>query len=415
MHTRGQGRSDVGRRRDQNEDSFWVDDALGLYVVADGMGGHAGGEIASAKAIETVVELVQAEAPLLRAVADGDGDRHALERLAERLIMEASRRVYELATSADGQPGMGCTMTLLLCAGHVGVLGHVGDSRLYLLRDERVSQLSNDHTIAADLARAGHMNPADFANTPYAHVLSRAVGTQQVVQVDTLLLDLLPGDRFVLCSDGYSNYLEDRASLLEHVRDDDLDAAAEGMVAHANDSGGADNITVLLVSVESKQPETERIAAVGESFDALGAVFLFEHLELPLLARVMSSCTFEPFPEGAEVVAQGAPCNQLLVVVDGRFDLVHDGKTVGTLGRSDHAGATTLLEPRPARSSVRAATNGHLLRLDGKRFAILIRERPWLGIGLLERLGRRLSADLDRSYVQRDGSTDNPVADRERF
>jgi serine/threonine protein phosphatase PrpC len=247
MRVHGIGHTDTGKQRTQNEDSFLVDDDLGLYVVSDGMGGHAAGEIASALAVAAVEGVVRERSAALDAAREGGLAQEELASIARAAVQAAARQVYHRATSPEGDAGMGCTLTVLLVAGSGAAMAHVGDSRLFLSRDGKMSQLSMDHTLAQELVRAGAFKPEDVRAHPYAHVLSRSVGTQPAVQVDTLEFDVLPGDRLVLCTDGLSEYVEDPAWLAAQIRDRSFDTLAEKLVSHANEAGGKDNITVLLV------------------------------------------------------------------------------------------------------------------------------------------------------------------------
>lgn len=414
----GVGRSDVGRVRQTNQDCFVVDERLGLFAVADGMGGHAGGEVASKTAIEAVVEVIRDRHELIARVASEDEHRDTLAEIVEEAVGAAATRVYELATSPEGQSGMGCTLTVLLIAGRFAAMGHVGDSRLYLVRGDEVSQLSRDHTVVGEMVRAGMLDEEALADSPFSHVLTRAVGTQASVQIDTLVLEAVSGDRFVLCSDGFSNYL-DEPQEIRHVVAAGLDRqkleeAVDDLVAVALAEGGEDNVTVLAVSVESESRDVERARAVHERFDALRSVFMFEDLDRAMIARVMSVCRVQRHDPGDVVVEIGELSAELFVVVSGRYELAGEDGVLGHLGPSEFAGATTLLGPRPSKARLRATEPSRLLRLSGTEFSRLIRRRPWLGIGLLERLGRRLSEDLDRSYEQREGRGDT-VRIRERF
>ncbi len=269
-----------------------------------------------------------------------------------------------------------------------------------------------------DMVRTGLATREDLVDSPFAHVLSRAVGSQPVVQVDTLSFEALLGDRFVLCSDGFSNHLEAAADLLPTVGADlddaGLEAAAEALVQKANDGGGGDNITVVIAKVQG-EISPGRAEAVESRYQALHSMFMFSQLDRAMVARVLSVCTVETHDEGACVIEQGAEAGALLVVVNGRYALRNDAEDGGELGPGDYAGATTLIKPRPSRATLVALEPSRLLRLTGEAFSRLIRTRPWLGIFLLERLGNKLSADLDRSYLQREGESGEEVRIRERF
>jgi len=407
--------------REQNEDAFFVDDDLGLYVVADGMGGHAAGEVASATAIATVTKHMRKHRDLLKELKQGRGEHDRMLTIVRKAVEEACGKVYELATSTDGQAGMGCTLTMLMVAGTKALMGHVGDTRLYLKRDSKVSQLTSDHTMANELAIAGLIEPSEIKTHHYAHVLTRAVGTQPSVKVDTLVMDLVPGDRFMLCSDGLTEYIEDNEWLAPQLANKDLEAISEELVSYANTSGGHDNVTCVVVQMNADDPEIEILdemsVEIQGRFDALEAVFLFDGLSMLLLTRVLSHCDVKSYEPGQVAITEGDPCGQLMIVLDGAFCVSHRGQEDGELEPGEHAGVTTLLAPRKARATLTATKSARLLILQHKPFWALIKARPWLGVGLLERVGRRLSLDLDRSIAQRDDGdpATTPVKPRERL
>ncbi|MEM1031735.1 MAG: protein phosphatase 2C domain-containing protein [Myxococcota bacterium] len=423
----GAGRSDTGRRRTQNEDGFFVDDSLGLYVVSDGMGGHAAGEVASATAIAAVREVVEAARATVAGVRSGTEARDALSRLAGEAVLTANRRVHELATSDRGKAGMGCTVTLVLVAGDVAAMGHVGDSRLYLRRSGRTDKLSSDHTILAELVRSGVMELGEASKGhPLAHVLSRAVGTQPHVEVETLLFDLAGGEQLLLCSDGLSDYLDDLAPVDAALAAVDasesppdaahLDQVAATLVAFANESGGHDNITVVAVQVGADERATARASGLSQRFQALSSVFLFEGLSVPSASRILEAFSAVDHPPEAVVIEAGDDIDALLVVVKGDYRIEDpEGQVVGRFGPGSYLGLTALMRARPARATLRAETKGGtMLRLRGAGLRRLVRRSPHLGLAILDRLGRTLSADLERSYAQRSGERE-AVAVSERF
>jgi hypothetical protein len=237
--------------------------------------------------------------------------------------------------------------------------------------------------------------------------VSRALGPKAEIKVDTLVFDVLPHDRFLLCSDGLSEYIEDDAWLERELRSyPEIETAAEELVSFANTAGGHDNITAVLVQVRPDDPEIEIVDEMSVDiqlrFEALAGVFLFDGLSLALLARVLNHCEVVEYRPEQEVIKEGSPLEQLMVVLHGRFSVFHREKQIGWLRTGEWAGETTLLSPRRARATIAAIEMSRMLVLRRDQFWKLIRSRPWLGVGLLERLGRRLSVDLDRSIEQRE-------------
>jgi serine/threonine protein phosphatase PrpC len=244
------GLTDVGRKRQSNEDAFFVDDQLGLYIVGDGMGGHAAGEIASQEAVETVYGMVKRGIGNLHELADPvvEEDVRAASRLMESSIQAATYMVFSLAEMDRGKTGMGTTLSALLVLGAYAVTAQVGDSRIYRVRDGGVEQLTEDHTLIAWQLKQGLITPQEAKKSPHRNVITRAVGNRDYVQVDTGLVKLAPGDRFLLCSDGLHGYLRD--SDIAPIVALGGDVAVRKFIDLANERGGKDNITAVLVAID---------------------------------------------------------------------------------------------------------------------------------------------------------------------
>ncbi len=251
MSRRGVGLTDIGRRRTSNEDAFLLDDELGLYVVADGMGGHAAGEVASREAVDTVMGMVRrGYATVQRFEQDGASEEttRAVQRLLEAAVQAATYMVFAIAENDPDQKGMGTTVSALLLTESHAVIAQVGDSRIYLLRDGGVYQLTEDHTLVAWQVKQGIISEAEAALSPHKNVITRAVGSRDYVQVDTQTIEIGPGDRFLLCSDGLHGYLQEQE--IAPVLELGAKAAVARLVDLANSRGGRDNITAVVVEID---------------------------------------------------------------------------------------------------------------------------------------------------------------------
>jgi protein phosphatase len=247
------GLTDVGQRRDHNEDALLVDEALRLYVVADGMGGHAGGGTASRLAVETIQKAVASARDKNPGLFGGS---HSIEdsplpEVMKGAVEEACRVIFEAARGDPELAGMGTTVTAAAVDGHSAFVAHVGDSRCYLIRDHRIYQVSEDHSLVNEQLKAGAISADEARRSRFRNIITRSVGFEQDVQVDLLGLDLADGDALVICCDGLSNLVED-PEILEIVETESIDAAPPKLVALANDRGGDDNISVVVVRV--RQP-----------------------------------------------------------------------------------------------------------------------------------------------------------------
>jgi len=199
--------TDVGKKREHNEDNFLVDKKLSLFVVADGMGGHASGEVASNVAVHEFRNAVESGREVIERYAKGDAEVRPQEvlTLLEHAVQAAGNAVYQKGVAEPEKRGMGTTTSALLIAGDRGFIAHVGDSRIYMIRQGQVVQLTEDHSLLNELVRRGKITKEGFEDSPYAqfkNAVTRAVGVYETVQPDTIDFDVLPGDRFLLCSDG---------------------------------------------------------------------------------------------------------------------------------------------------------------------------------------------------------------------
>jgi protein phosphatase len=249
-------RSDVGRKRQINEDSFFRDDARGFYVVADGVGGHNKGEIASREAVDHLRSWVYGAGRdldrLIERVTSGDEDGvWEVRRLLESGVKNACYMVYGMAELDPEKKGMSTTLSALLLRAGMAFAVHVGDSRVYRVRGDEVLQMTEDHTLINYKIKHGMMTKAEAEKATGKNVITRAVGHRDYVQVDTADIDVAPGDRFLLCSDGLHGYFTSQREVYELCGDGSLDECAEAAIGMANQRGGKDNITALVVEVLS--------------------------------------------------------------------------------------------------------------------------------------------------------------------
>ena len=251
MHVESQSLTDVGRKRKQNEDSYFANDALGLFIVADGMGGHAGGEIASAEACDQVLSMVQRGRSTISACQQNPSEenRHAVRRVIEAAIQAATYMIYGLADQDPARKGMGTTISCLLYVGPSAFIGQVGDSRAYVLRDNVPQQITEDHTLINAQLKAGHISAEQALTATYGNVITRAVGIREHVDVDVFEVQCLAGDRFVLCSDGVHGYLKTDEAFKKLCENLTLEECSRALIAHALQSGGSDNATAVVIDV----------------------------------------------------------------------------------------------------------------------------------------------------------------------
>ena len=234
------GRTDPGKARDHNEDAFAICDGLGLYVVADGMGGAQAGEVASSVVTQALPAQVAAQ-------PHACGAAEAMAECLGVTLNGLSREIYEQSQQADHLRGMGATVVACLIRGGMAALAHMGDSRAYLLRAGALERLTEDHGLVEMLLKLGHISKAEARTHPGRHVVTRHVGMEGETGPDVGLLELKHGDVLLLCSDGLTNMVSDRAIGEILVGEPELEAACDRLIEAANEAGGEDNITALLI------------------------------------------------------------------------------------------------------------------------------------------------------------------------
>lgn len=245
---RSVGKTDIGLVRKVNEDSFLCEQLVGidntyLYIVADGMGGHNAGEVASSMAVQEVASYIKKNIEVLML---GDKD---IQDLLRNAILYANDKVYKTSIKKSNCLGMGTTLSMVLAKGSSAYIGHVGDSRIYLIRDNEISRLTEDHSLVAELIKRGTIKPEEANNHPQKNVITRALGTEYSIESDVSRWDMKRGDLILICTDGLSNvvYEKDMVCVLEGTSD--LNEACELLIEKAKEKGGFDNITAIVIQM----------------------------------------------------------------------------------------------------------------------------------------------------------------------
>lgn len=378
--------TDVGKVRDHNEDNFLVDKSLHLFVVADGMGGHAAGEVASSISVKQMRDVVRQNKDLLEAYAEGSqiASTRDVLNLLEHAVQKACAEIHELAERETEKRGMGTTLSSLLVINNRGFIAHVGDSRIYLLRSGRVIQLTEDHSLINELVKRGKLAAADAENSPYKNAVTRAVGVYESVEVDTIDFDVLPGDQFILASDGLTGYLKEDeiAPILDAAVD--VKNIPQAFIDLANNRGGKDNITTVVVRIvdpEGKAGELNR--EINLKIETIRRMPIFKFLTYKELVRIMNITRVKPADTGEAVINEGDEGEDLFIILSGKVR-VHKGETdIVTLSSGDHFGEMALIDKAPRSASITALVPSRLLQIGRSDFFKIIRNEPRLATKLL--------------------------------
>jgi serine/threonine protein phosphatase PrpC/CRP-like cAMP-binding protein len=390
--------TDVGRLRDHNEDNYLVDRKLGLFIVADGMGGHAAGEVASALAVRIIHEELRKERETIEAAGAASRGSRTIVNLLEHAVQRACARIHEEARADAQKRGMGTTLSALMIVGSYGFIAHVGDSRIYLLRDGRIQQVTEDHTVFNELVKRGKLTREQIEKVAQKNAITRAVGVYERVEVDTLSIEVLPGDQFLLASDGLHGYINHTAELEPYFDEVDPAIATQGLIELANKKGGKDNITAVLVRLgEGDARDSVRARRLALKRDVLLKMPLFQRLNERELLRVMQVVEVIGYEPGEAVVKEGERGDELFILLSGRCQIARGETVLMEVGPGDHFGEMALIRAMPRSATVTAIEHAELIALRRTDFFEILRKEHELAVKLLWQFLGVLADRLDQT------------------
>lgn len=396
--------TDVGLKRDHNEDNFLVDKKLSLFIVADGMGGHAAGEIASALAVRTIHEELKKERTLLDDFNSGASGAARVTikevlNLLEYAVQRACTRIYDEARLDATKRGMGTTVSLLLVCGTRGFIAHVGDSRIYMLRNGSGRQITEDHTVYNELIKRGKLSRDQIDKVAQKHAITRALGVYEQVEVDTLSFELLPGDQLLLCSDGLHGYVETMQDIEQRLAIADGDEATRTLIGMANQRGGKDNITAVLVRVvgELTEVEEQRAEQLALKREVLLGMPLFGRLSERELMRVMQVAEVRSYEPSDVVIRDGDKGDELFIVLSGLVTVLKGEAVLTTLGQGEHFGEMALIRSQPRSADVVSETRSEIIAIRRSDFFDILRTEHEMAVKLLWQFLGVLADRLDQT------------------
>ncbi len=398
--------TDVGRVRDHNEDNFLVDKKLALFIVCDGMGGHAAGEVASAIAVRTVHEELKGSRDALSTYVGGgavsletDESPTVTPReviaLLEHAVQSACAKIHMEAQSDPAKRGMGTTLSAILILGHQGFIAHVGDSRIYLMRSGRVQQVTEDHTVFNELIKRGKLSREQIEKVAHKNAITRAVGVYERVEVDTLVIEVLPGDTFLLSSDGLAGYLQSADELREYLTLEG-DASAKTLIKLANERGGKDNITAVIVKLGDEGAEDDtRAKRLRLKREVLARMPMFARLTEREMLRVMQIVEARTYAHDQCVIREGDKGDELFVVLSGQVRVMRGDATLSTLGPGENFGEMALIRSVPRSATVVAVGLAELITIRRSDFFEILRKEHEIAVKMLWQFLGVLAERLD--------------------
>lgn len=387
------GRSDVGVVRPHNEDNFLIDPSLQLFAVCDGVGGRVGGAEASRIAAEHLAQLVQRQRRQIDDFVEGTGSatRRDVGLVLEQTISDASRRIRHTALQNPALAGMATTVACVLVAGNHAFVAHVGDSRVYLMRNRVLHLLTEDHSLANDLRRKGRAMDRGSLASGYQEALTRALGLLDTARVDLLDLEVMPGDRFVLTTDGVHAVVGDE-TMQALASDGAPQDAADELIEAALQKGAPDNATAVVVDVLD-DAAGDRAARLRRRLEAIQGVTMFRYLPFADLMRVAGIATEQAVQPGADIFVDGESGDKMYILLSGEVSVRKQDVQLAVLKPGAHFGEMALIERAPRSATVRAVGPVELLVFDREGFFGLLSDES-AAVKLLWGMVRMLNARL---------------------
>jgi serine/threonine protein phosphatase PrpC len=378
--------TDVGQVRQRNEDCLFTDPENGIYIVCDGMGGHDDGHIASKYTTEIVSEYIKNNTELYQVNKLTINHKQKIKRMVSAAINEAAKKVYQLSLKQELESGMGTTVVMALKVGNEILVSHVGDSRCYLRRGQKLHQLTEDHTLGNELLKSGEMTPEAVENFAQAEALSQAVGIGDHVQVSHVYVQTRTGDKLILCSDGLTKYAGKKE--IFQLFANSLEPAVASSIEYANKLGGKDNITIIGLEIEKEQDSQEVDA--DEKLESLKKLPIFRDLNYRELNIVLENMSEQHFKAGDNIITQGLMGEDLFILLDGMVDILINDTKVNEVSKGNAFGEISLIDKQPRSATVQAQTDLITINISRKDFLSLIKKENYLGVKLLWNMSRHL-------------------------
>ena len=412
MKTTGYGLTDLGKKRSINDDFLLMDDELHLFIVCDGVGGHVSGNVASELCAQTVRQIVSENKPQ---IAKYNADRTLKNRalvagVLQKAVLAASEKIFMLSEIDVTKRGMCTTLVAVLILDDYAVIAHVGDSRVYILRGQQMHQLTEDHKYATEMVKNGTLSAEEAARSPHGNIISRAVGHQKLVEVDTLQLELLNGDTFLLCSDGLTEYLDksELASQMLSTKSDEMEKLPAEFIRLANERGGRDNITALTVRVNSTKDHATEILNILKKMEIVGKIPLFRYLGFQDVTKILSLAQVRKFSAGTVLALEGSLSEEMFIIAQGKVAVKKADQTIVERIKGEIIGEMGLFDHAPRSASLLAAEETIVLVLERKELLSLLRKDSQLAVKFLWALTHDLNQRL-RSATQLMVGTKTPA------
>jgi len=401
--------SDTGKKRKNNEDAFIERPDIGLFVVADGMGGERFGEVASALSVECIEKYVRENSTVINAFKYNQSkeNRHQVLNMLADALRNSNTKVYREAEDRNVDGKMGTTLTALLTVGSTGFMVHVGDSRLYMIRGEEITQLSTDHTVANEY-RMKYGESSEGFDPGFSSMLTRAIGIKKYVEPEKLTFTIVPDDRYLLCSDGLHNYFEKNQKEVDELltdrthkpekEDKYISGSVNSFLEIAYKGGADDNVTVIMLSAFGvTDEEVTGTRTLLDEFAALRDIELFKNLDYKELLTVMENAEIRTYNRFDVVSRTNSSSKELFVIVEGKVSALKGSKHIKTFVAGNHIGEVAFLTGEQPAFNLFVDKTSTFLVLKREVFDKIVSDNPALGIKLLWQLATALAMQTNSS------------------
>ncbi len=380
--------SDVGLTRQQNEDTLIHEPDIGLFAVFDGMGGHEGGEVASHMAATIVERLVREKAHAKIFSRTYQRSRY-IEHVMNEAMGLACESIYNTSKKHQLEKGMGTTASVMLIHERKVTIAHVGDSRIYLLRGQSKIRLTEDHTLAQSMVESGALTAEEAIRSKYSNHLTRVLGIQPHVQIDVATYDVMPGDRFIVCSDGLTRYEQQGQPALPPQLTGVPEDLIETFRAWSHTHGAKDNMTAVVVDVAPNLdsnitliPSYQQMP-VDEALKTIKHIVLFKHLNEREMMTILDRCEHRHLLEGERVFEEHQAGEDLFMILGGELQIEKDNHILATLSDGDHFGEMALIGEYPRSATAHVTKDLTVLSLKRSDFYDLLQTNAQLARKLL--------------------------------
>ena len=389
------GLTDVGKKRDHNEDYFIITPEISLSIVCDGMGGHAAGEVASEMTAISITQYLLQNKKDIDEFISHQNSKNAgqITTLIHDAIIQASAEVWDVSVNDEEKRGMGTTLVLVLVVDNQAFVAHVGDSRVYLNRENKVEQVTEDHSFVNEMIRQGLMTEEQAINSPHANVITRAIGQQQFVKADVMQMELMDGDQFLLCSDGLSEYMHCSEFEKEFSNSKDPHVNLKNFIDYANKEGGKDNITAVIVNV-GDVGSGDKVINISHKINALKKVPLFKNFTYQELNKLIEIIRVKIYGSDEFIIKENSIGEDMFIILAGEVDIICQDKVQASLGAGKLFGEMSLIDKSPRSASIKTKKETRVMVLSRAPLFSIFKQDPKIAMKIfwsfLQNMNKRL-------------------------